>query len=342
MNTGFIDITTSQKNEYNAVVAHPLQSFEWGEFRAKTGVTVIRRAQLESGKINNAFTVTLHKVPALPYFIGYLPKGKTPSQDVLDELMQIGRQYNCVYIQLEPNVKKDLQEEMPEILRPSFHPLFTKYTFILDLTNSKEDILKNMQSKTRYNIRVAEKHKVKIIEDNSKEAFEDYLRLTFETTHRQKFYAHDKEYHRKQFETLPHVVGVNSLSSHLLHAKYTDEYNKTHTLASWILFVFHKTLYYPYGASSSLYRNVMASTLIMWEAILFGKKHKCESFDMWGALGAEPDKNDPWYGFHRFKEGYGATLTEFTGSYDLIINPAMYEALKVGDKVRWMMLKLKK
>ena len=113
-------------------------------------------------------------------------------------------------------------------------------------------------------------------------------------------------------------------------------------LVAWILFVFHDTLYYPYGASSDKFRNTMASNLIMWEAIKFGKKMGLKKIDMWGALGPNPDKNDPWYGFHRFKEGYGATLTEFAGSYDLVINPLLYQILKVGDKVRWMYLRLKK
>ena len=86
----------------------------------------------------------------------------------------------------------------------------------------------------------------------------------------------------------------------------------------------------------------MASNLLCWEAIKFGKKLGLTKFDMWGALGPNPDKNDPWYGFHRFKEGYGGKLTEFVGSYDLVINPVLYQTYKVADKLRWAALKFKK
>lgn len=86
----------------------------------------------------------------------------------------------------------------------------------------------------------------------------------------------------------------------------------------------------------------MASNLIMWEAIKFGKKLNLKYFDMWGALNNPPDEKDPWYGFHKFKEGYGAIHTEFVGSYDLIINPLMYQLYKVADKVRWGLLRIKK
>jgi lipid II:glycine glycyltransferase (peptidoglycan interpeptide bridge formation enzyme) len=130
---------------------------------------------------------------------------------------------------------------------------------------------------------------------------------------------------------------LNKLTAHL----FTAEYEKK-ILTTWILFVFHDTLYYPYGASSSENRNVMASNLIMWEAIQFGKKIGLKKFDMWGALGPNPDPHDPWMGFHKFKEGYGATLTEFVGSYDLLINPSLYKIYKLADKLRWVYLRLKK
>jgi lipid II:glycine glycyltransferase (peptidoglycan interpeptide bridge formation enzyme) len=105
------------------------------------------------------------------------------------------------------------------------------------------------------------------------------------------------------------------------------------------LFVYKDTLYYPYGASSSEHRETMASNLMMWEAIKFGKNLGLKKFDMWGALSPNPDPKDPWYGFHRFKQGYGPELVEFIGSYDLIINPMLYQLYKIADKIRWLILK---
>jgi lipid II:glycine glycyltransferase (peptidoglycan interpeptide bridge formation enzyme) len=63
-------------------------------------------------------------------------------------------------------------------------------------------------------------------------------------------------------------------------------------------------------------------------------------FDMWGALSDPPDTKDPWYGFHKFKEGYGATHTEFSGSYDLVIRPTLYEVYKIADRARRGYLRL--
>lgn len=338
---GVIEITEAQKSDYNAVISHPLQSYEWGEFREKTGVKVIRRGFFRAGKIVDGFTLTIHKVPKTKFTIGYLPKGNNPTKEVILELQKIGQENNCIFIQLEPNIKTSEDNFGMMSLHPSFHPLFTKFTFILDISKSEEELLKNFHPKTRYNIRVAKKHNVKVEIEDSERAFKEYLRLTKETTTRQRFFAHTPSYHTKMWETLSNkrATDTNSLSAHLLRATYKPDGGSEETLASWILFVFHNYLYYPYGASSSKFRNVMASNLIMWEAILLGKKLGLKYFDMWGALGHNPDRKDPWYGFHKFKEGYGATHTEFVGSYDLIINPILYQLYKVADKTRWVYLR---
>lgn len=350
-------VLLENKDEFNLVATHPLQSFEWGEFRVKTGIKVIRREFENDGKLTNGFQLTIHKIPHTPWNIGYLPKGNLPTKEVIEELQKIGREEKCIFIQLEPNIIKNqesgaknqenekfqsLIHDSKFMILPSAHPLFTKYTFVLDLTKSEEELLKNMSQKTRYNIRVAQKHGVTVQEDNSDKAFEKYLELMQETTNRQGFYAHTEDYHKKMWSTLKSqatkydIRNTNSLTAHLLTATYQDK-----TLVAWIVFVFHDTLYYPYGTSSNEHREVMASTAMMWEAIKFGKKLGLKKFDMWGALGPDADPKDPWFGFHRFKQGFGPDLVEFVGSYDLVINKALYQGYKVADKLRWAYLKLK-
>ncbi len=308
---------------------HPLQSLLWGEFRKKTGVRVANADNL---------LITIHPIPYTKYTIGYLPKGPDIDRDMLTKLIDIGKKYNCIFIQIEPNVEKNTKEYKFKHLHKAAHPLFTKYTFILDLTKSEEELLKNMHSKTRYNIKLAEKKGVIITEDNSDEAFKEYLKLTQETTKRQKFYAHGKKYHELMWETIKPKTskGSQDLTAHLLIAKYQEK-----TLAAWILFVLGDTLYYPYGASGSENREVMASNLMMWEAIKFGKRLGLKKFDMWGALEEKPNPKDPWYGFHRFKEGYGAKHTEFIGSFDYVINENLYFLYKIANRLRWILLRLK-
>ncbi len=338
----FSDITLDQKTSYNSSVNHPLQAYEWGEFREKTGVRVIRRGQIGNNKITNSYQITTHQTPGFPYLIGYFPKGELPNQDLINELKATGDEKGLSFIQLEPNVVNHSASIINPSLRSSFHPLFTKYTFIIDLTRSEDELLANMHQKTRYNVRLSTKKGVEFKIDNSEKAFSSYLTLTKETTARQKFYAHDENYHKKMWETLhaneKDEFDANKLQAHLLTANFDKQ-----TLATWVLFTFKDTLYYPYGASSDEHRETMASSGIAWAAITYGKKLGLKTFDMWGAANVpDPKQNDPYYGFHHFKEGFGATLTEFVGSYDLVINPINYRLLTVADKLRWAYLKAKK
>ncbi|MGH7245419.1 MAG: lipid II:glycine glycyltransferase FemX [Candidatus Levyibacteriota bacterium] len=335
----FQDITEKEKNNFNELAPHPLQSFQWGEFREKTGVQVIRKGLFTNNKLTTSFQLTIHPIPHTPFTIGYLPKGTLPTKEITDELFRIGKQHKCIFIQIEPNVvaSSDAKNKLRSLgFIDSAHPLFTKYTFQLDLTKSEEELLKNMHPKTRYNIRVAQKHGVIVKEESSEEAFTAYIKLTQETTNRQGFFAHTPSYHKMMWESLRKNKNKDDLHAHLFVARYNNK-----PLTTWVVFVFHDTLYYPYGASSNENRETMSSNLMMWEVIKFGKKLGLKKFDMWGSLGEYPNAKDPWYGFHRFKQGYGPTLVEFVGSYDLVMNPFFYTLYKVTDKIRWLYLRLR-
>ncbi|MBI4100608.1 peptidoglycan bridge formation glycyltransferase FemA/FemB family protein [Candidatus Microgenomates bacterium] len=324
-------LAPEEKEKYNKLVTHVLQSWEWGEFREKTGVKVIRPGLFEKNRLITAYQLTIHSIPHTPYTVGYLPKGPVPDEQMLSALEDIGMENNTIFFKLEPNITINQKPVINSRLTSSPRPLFTRYTFQIDLRKSEEDLLRQMKEKTRYNVRLAQRNGVRVAENNSPEAFEVYLRLMQETTQRQNFYAHSEKYHRLMWETLQ-KAGI----AHLLIADYNNE-----SLVAWILFVFNKVLYYPYGASSTVHREVMASNLMMWEAMKFGQKMGCEKFDLWGALGPEPNPKDPWYGFHRFKEGYGGELVEFVGSYDFVLNWPLYKLYNLADNLRWGLLRLK-
>jgi lipid II:glycine glycyltransferase (peptidoglycan interpeptide bridge formation enzyme) len=326
-------LNESDKDGWDRVVVHPLQSWEWGEFRRAMGVDVVRVGVYSGPALTAAWQLTFHALPHTSRTVGYFPKGPVPDEFMLERLHEIGRSKKAIFIQLEPD-STDLANAIfrHKLLLPSHRSLFTKYTFRLDISRSEEELLAAMHPKTRYNIRVAQKKGVVINEDSSETAFAAYLRLSEETTRRQGFYAHNTRYHTTMWNQLK-----NAGIAKLFTATYEHE-----VLAAWIVFIWNDTVYYPYGASSRLHKDVMAPNVLLWEIVRWAKSKKLKYFDLWGALGKNPDPADPWYGFHRFKEGYRPDLIEFVGSYDEIIEPALYKLYTVADKARWTILKLKK
>lgn len=324
-----------EKERFNQVAVHPLQTWEWGEFRKETGVEVLRLGRFEEKQLKETAQITFHKIPKLPWVIGYWPKGKIPSKPMLETVKKGAGKRGAIMVKIEPNVLAKEGEGQIEKLREDFRlvkgrQIFTKWSFWLDLEKEAEEILMDMKSKTRYNVRYAKRQGVKVVRDNSWESFEEYWRLMEKTMNRQDFYAHDKQYHKLMFKNLRGKI------AHLFRAEYKGE-----TLATWIIFVLNDVLYYPYGASTRKHRNVQASSRMTWEIIKFGKEQGCKLFDMWGSPGPKPEKSDPWYGFWRFKKGFGAKIVEFVGSWDLVINPWLYPVYRVGNSLRWQFLRWK-
>jgi len=325
------ELTSKDTKSFNKLVNYPLQSWEWGKFREKLGQKVIRLGVWEKDKLVSAFQLFFHQIPYTPFTIGYFPKGPLPNKEIIKFLKGVGQVNKAIFIKLEPNVARDRDRVFKEMELTIGKSIFTKYTSKIDLTLSEEELLAKMHPKTRYNIRLAEKHGVIVKEDNSSKAFEEYLKLLFETTRRQGFYAHSEKFHRLQWQILQ-PAGI----SHLLTATYKGE-----ILAAFLLFVFKDTLYYPYGTSTREHKELMAPTLLMWETIKFGKKMGLKEFDLWGDLEPNPSPNHPYYGFHRFKEGFSPKLVEFVGTYDLVINLPLYKIYTLADKLRWKILRIK-
>jgi lipid II:glycine glycyltransferase (peptidoglycan interpeptide bridge formation enzyme) len=320
----------------NKTLAHPLQSKEWGEFRKAWGNEILW---------TKWGLLTLHKIPLTNYKIGMFIKGPKPTREMLGDLKRLAKEKNLIFIKLEPNTafadgnikyveKGNEKNKLTKLLigegSISGKTLFTPTSFWIDLTKPEEEQLKSFSSKTRYNIRLAQKHGVVIKEDNSDKAFERYLELTRETVQRQGFFAHSEKYHRlmwKYLHTIPKTQNSKNPVARLLVAKYKDE-----IITTWIIFVYKDFLYYPYGASGEKYKNVMANNLMMWEAIRYGKVLGLKIFDLWG--------REPGKGFTKFKEGYNPQIVEFLGTWDLVINKPLYYIYRASESLRWKFLKI--
>lgn len=294
---------------------HPLQTTKWGEFRREWGNIV---------EFSNAGLIIFSKIPHTNYTIGTLIRGTRPSKTDLDTIQKKAKKHSAIFVKLEPNVlrEKKLESSFRKWGLVQGKTLFTPTSFWIDLKLSEDELLKSFTSKTRYNIRLAQRYGVEVKIDNSDEAFEKYLKLTEETNKRQGFYSHTTKYHKLMWKHLKGSV------ANLITATYNNE-----IVSTWILFNNKDFLYYPYGASTDKYKEIMANNLMMWEAIKLGKKLGCKTFDLWG--------REEGKGFTKFKEGYNPKIVEFIGSWDLIINKPFYYLYQIADRIRWFILRLK-
>lgn len=315
---------------YNLTTQHPLQSWEWGEARKKTGIDILRIGEFDGNDLKKSYLITLHKIPYTSYQIGYIPRSLIPTKELIEFLKNQKISKKVIFYKFEPYEKKTIKIEQDlSSLTKSSKPLFTPWTILLDISKSKEELNKNLKPKTRYNIKLAQKKGVIVKEESNQKGYKIFEKLYFETTKRQGYHGHDKNYHEAIWNSLKGKM------SNILIAYYKNE-----PLSAYELFIFKNRGYYVYGASSDKYRNLMASNLLMWEALMFCKNKGCTSFDMWGSLPKNYSQNHPYAGFTRFKEGYGGDFVEMIGSFDFIVKPFIYRLYNFAYFLRKMYLKI--
>ncbi|NTU47137.1 peptidoglycan bridge formation glycyltransferase FemA/FemB family protein [Candidatus Roizmanbacteria bacterium] len=323
-------------DQYNSVASHPLQSWQWGEARKKMGIKVLRLGLFDNTKsLKEVYQMTIHPLPHTSYALGYIPRSLFPPKAILTFLEDFAKKNHLIFVKFEPNVTKESFDQLHtskscNFLLPSKHPLFPEWTMLLDISKSEEQLLAEMKNKTRYNIRLAQKKGVTVEEESNEKGFETFSKLYFETTRRQKYFGHTPSYHKTIWETLKGSL------SHILVARHEND-----ALAAYELFYFNDILYYPYGGTSEIKRNLMGANAIMWESIRLGKKLGAKQFEMWGALSPGYDMKHPWAGFTRFKEGYGAIFQQMCGSYDLVVNKPLYKLYSIANILRKLYLKLR-
>lgn len=299
-----------------------LQSWEWGIFQATLGRKFFRFGLEEDNKILAIALVIKHQLKfGRSYF--YIPRGPIMIDDDLvaqrqiemleflfNEIKNIAKKEKTVFLRLDPAWRDN--DHLGEILENSGF-IFSgqvqpKSTLILSLLRSEDDLLKNMKSKTRYNIKVALKSGVGI--DGGEKYFADFWSLMEATAQRNEITLHPKNYYKKLLQ----VLGEAS-KAELVVAKYEDK-----VIAANIIIKIGVWQVYLYGASDYEYRSKMAPYLLQWQSIISAKEAGCKYYDFWGV-----DENK-WPGVTRFKNGFDQFKepTNYIGSWDEIYSGLWY------------------
>jgi len=95
-------------------------------------------------------------------------------------------------------------------------------------------------------------------------------------------------------------------------------------VAAIFLFMFAGCAYYVYGMSRNLHREKMPTYLLQWEAMKLAKAGGCTAYDLWGAPEIF-DESDSMWGVYRFKEGLGGEVVRTLGAYDFVPNQLWYK-----------------
>ncbi|HWQ99322.1 MAG TPA: peptidoglycan bridge formation glycyltransferase FemA/FemB family protein [Candidatus Methylomirabilis sp.] len=297
-----------------------LQSWLWGDFHERTGHTIHRLGAYDGHDLVGCALIILVKARRGSFL--FCPHGPIvrPGADVViviralaDRLLAMAKESGAAFIRVSP-LLADGMEHTRLFRSLGFRPapihMHPELAWILDVTASEDDLLRDMRKTTRYSIRKAESDGVEIRMSSDPVDVETFWTVYRSTVDRQNFTPFSKEYLRKEFETM---------SADGRAAWFFGSYNGCVIAAAMIIFDRHAA-YYHQGASTHEYPKITASYLLQWHAIKEAKRRGCAVYNFWG-ISSEDRPKHPWAGLSLFKKGFGGHAEPYLHAQDFVIHP---------------------
>jgi len=325
---------------------HILQSWAWGELKARFGWRVQRLA------VGDACAQVLYRsLPGGLGTIAYIPKGPLVNYDdipslqvLLDAIQSLARKRRALALKIEPNAEDSpaLAQRLRSLgFQPSPQAVQPRRSLLVDLDGQPDDLLLRMKQKTRYNVRLAERRGV-TIRPGDEADLPAFYRLMETTALRDGFGVHSQAY----YETA-HRLFVPAGRGNLLLAEVDGQLVAGLVVLAPVredpsTLTCSGTACYMYGASSDEYRNLMPTYLLQWKAMLWAREQGCRDYDLWGVPDEDEEtleagftqRNDGLWGVYRFKRGFGGRLVRTIGAWDLVYAPLRYRLYAVA--VGWL------
>lgn len=293
------------------------QSWNWGEIQKKLGREVIRIGLFDDkNKLVGLSSIIEVKAKRGHYF--HLRHGPVLLNfnerffnKILDFVKKIANERKVSFIRISPLIKKNLFFKnffkKEKFIDAPIHNMDAETCLVLDITKTKEELLKNMRKTHRYLIRKGINMNIKIVRSKKESDINIFLKLYKHLYKRKKFVPHKDI--KEEFE-----VFCRDDQALLIFT----EHNNQIVAGVFILFVGNMAIYH-HGASLDKYREIPFSYLLQWESILEAKKRGKKFYNFWG-IAPLNSKNHPWEGLTLFKTGFGGETKEFIHAQDLPLN----------------------
>lgn len=322
--------------------AHALQTGAWGQVKSRFGWEAFHLLwRRDSGEVRAAALLLERKLTlgrfALPLSVMYVPRGpmldwsdEALVETVLDNLGGFARKKGAIFLKIDPDLPvgygipgEEGAEDHPVGLSVqddldargwvfSDEQIQFRNTVEVDLSEEEDALLMRMKSKTRYNIRLAERRGVNV-RPGGVEDIDLLYQMYAHTAVRDDFLIRNQAYYRAVWRAF-FKAGL----AEPLIAEVDGE-----PVGAVVIFRFAGRAWYMHGMSLDDHREKMFNYSLQWKAMLRSKAAGCHTYDMWGAPDAFTE-GDPLWGVYRFKDGFGGYVLRTLGAWDLPLRPLIY------------------
>ena len=354
-----------ESNIWNSIISklpnpHFLQTYEWGQVKAKYGWEPIylvwdsKGNMREEGDVNNLSSYNFQPSAAALILkrqvirngfaarlsILYSPKGplldwknESLRNRVLSDLQSFAKKQGAIFLKLDPDVvlgtgasqsEEDAPENSGQVVMSELKRRGWRYS--LDQIQFKNTVLIDLKpSEEEMLARMKQKtrYNIRLAE---KKTVSLRVGTLGDLPMLYKMYAETSVRDKFVIRDEGYYMTVWSLfmnSSEPTCESIIAEVDGE-SVAAIFVFYFAGGAYYVYGMSRNLHREKMPTYLLQWEAMKRAKAKGCTVYDLWGAPEVF-DESDSMWGVYRFKEGLGGKVVRTLGAWDFAPSPLWYK-----------------
>ena len=315
-NTEYTPALVTERDEWEAFMRKRqphsfLHSWLWGEHAEATGSKIYRIGIYKGDELVAA--ALLIKVSARRGAFLLCPHGPVIAENEAEILRLLARECTriataekCDFIRFCP-LAKDSFEERARYRALGFRDapihMHPELSWMLDVTKSEDDLLRDMRKTTRYLIKKMEKEGVEVEMSTNPDDIEKFWPVYEATVQRQQFTPFKKTDLRKEFE----LFAKNANAAFFFGNQHGI------IVAAAIIVFYNGQAFYHHSGSLSSGSNV--SYLLQWRVIQEAKRRGCTLYNFWG-ISPVDKPNHPWAGLSLFKKGFGGFAEEYLHAQD--------------------------
>lgn len=292
-----------------------VQSVKYGDFFKALGEDAFIVGVYDGGRIvGGSLVVTTTARRGKFLYLPYGPKVDFADKEMLREfndfLVELARKEKADFIRVAPFLEDTEQSRQlfRELgYRPAPMHVLAETTWILDLDEDEETLMKNMRQTTRNLIRRGEREGVEIRVSTDEAAIDRLVELLGETAQRHHFTPFSKKYIQSEFDAFKDSDEV----------KVFEAYFEGEMVSSAIIFFYGDTAIYRHSASSSKRIKCQPTYFLQWNVIREAKRRGMKHYNFWGIAPEGASKKHPFYGITVFKTGFGGYKKDLLHCQDL-------------------------
>ena len=283
-----------------------LQSWAWGDFKARTGWQTARMVCLRDGRPVAAAQWLRRRVPLLGT-LAYVPRGPVVARDefalvapLLRRVSLAARRAGAFGLWLEPPWEKESGPALPPGYAATAQYIQPQATGLVDLRPPRDAVLSGFHGSMRRNIRLAVRRGLEVREGSGESDWRVFYALLTETAARDEFGVHTWPYFAAMRETLEEP-GIATL--------FLAEHGGK-PVGGLLLTVYGGVAAYLFGASATQARDLRVGHGLQWRAMCWAKERGCHTYDLWG-MPAAAGADAPLAGVYRFKQGFSPQVVSY-------------------------------